>query len=163
MSNFTVPINYKRDVIMKYDNTRVDDIDYIEQKNKIVNEKNGEQEYTYDDIINPIFSPDTLIKQDFNIKDTNTIKTSEYDPYLNYLDEKGLSKGKPRVRYNIDYINIDSLNRTSESYNNPLKIYQLNNNSLDIINNTLRIHVGESVLNDFNITFDNIIPVLILS
>jgi hypothetical protein len=151
MSNFTVPINYKRDVIMQYDNTRVDDIDYIEQKNKIVNEKNGEQEYTYDDIINPIFSPDTLIKQDFNIKDTNTIKTSEFDPYLNYLDEKGLSKGKPQVRYNIDYINIDSLNRTSESYNNPLKIYQLNNNSLDIINNTLRIHVGESVLNDFNI------------
>jgi DNA-directed RNA polymerase subunit E'/Rpb7 len=105
MSNFDIPINYSRDVIMRHDNQLLDDSTYIEEKNKIVNEKREKKKTFYEDsIINPNFTPDEFIKQQTHIKETNKIETDEFHPYLNYLESKGLLNKNPQVRYNIDYI-----------------------------------------------------------
>jgi hypothetical protein len=163
MSNFDIPINYSRDVIMRHDNQLLDDSTYIEEKNKIVNEKREKKKTFYEDsIINPNFTPDEFIKQQTHIKETNKIETDEFHPYLNYLESKGLLNKNPQVRYNIDYINVDSANRNKEPYNIPKKLYQLDNNCLDITDNYLNIHINKTQISDFTIgdkiSLTNILP-----
>jgi hypothetical protein len=164
MANFDVPINYERDVIMKYDKNKISDEEYINNKNKLVNKKNNDtNNYTTDYIINPQFTPDTVIKNQFNVKKETTSHSEEFEPYLKYLEEKGLNNKNSQIRYNIDYINIDSLNRSIESYNSPSKIYNLDNNPLNIISNSLKINVGQNASKDFTvgdkISLTNIAPI----
>lgn len=163
MSNFDIPINYKRDVIMRYDNTRNDDNEYIEEKNKIAENKREQKNTLYiDNIINPDFTPDVFIRQQTNIKEINKIEKNDFDPYLNYLENKGLISTNAQVRYNIEYVNIDSTNRNKVPYNIATKLYQLDNNCLDIVDNYLNIQMSKSIINDFTvgdkISITNILP-----
>ncbi len=154
MSEFDRPINYERDVIMRYDKDLVDDEDYINQKNDILNKKIREEhnikleanEY------NPLFTPESLIQNQFNVSRPTFVKTEEFNPYLNFLKNKGLdNQDNIKVRYNIDYVNIDSLNRNKIPRNLPKITYDLTENPLSIVNNKLQIKLDEQQIKNISI------------
>ena len=109
MSEYDRPINYDRDVIMKYDRTQTDNENYINERANILNGKiNNEYNIKLDQTeYNPLFTPENLIYNHLNEKKENYIKTAEFDPYLNYLKNKGLQEDGVKVRYNVEYINVD--------------------------------------------------------
>lgn len=154
MSEYNRPINYERDVIMKYNKDLVNDEDYINQKNEILNNKIQEEhnikleanEY------NPLFTPESLIQNQFSASRPTFVKTEEFNPYLNFLKNKGLDKqDNIKVRYNVEYINIDSLNRNKIPRNLPKYTYDLVENPLTIINNKLQIKLDDQQIKNINI------------
>ncbi len=154
MSEFDRPINYDRDVIMRYNKDLVDDEDYINQKNEILNNKIKDEhniklegnEY------NPLFTPESLIQNQFNVSRPNFIKTQEFNPYLNFLKNKGLdNQDNIKVRYNVEYINIDSLNRNKIPRNLPKFTYDLTENPLSLVNNKLQIKLDDEQIKNVNI------------
>ena len=162
MSEFDKPINYKTDVKMNYDKSLADDIDYINFKNNLLhhqNNKNNEsnQNYDYEENehqINPLFSPQTLISDQFDYNKKNKIKQKDFDPYINYINNKGLNGQNIKVRYNIEYVNIDSRNRVTMPQNIISKSLKLTNNPLTISNNELLISLDSldsSILNTLNV------------
>ena len=153
MSTYDRPINYDRDVIMDYDRNLVDDNDYITERENILNNKlNKEHNIKIEgNNYNPLFTPEALIQNQFNKSRTNTIKTEEFDPYLNFLKKKGLNQENIKVRYNINYINIDSLNRNTIPVNLPLHIYDLDVNPLSIVNTKLQIKLSPNQIANVNV------------
>jgi hypothetical protein len=154
MSNYDRPINYERDVIMKYDKNLVDDEDYINQKNDILNKKINEEHNIKLEAndYNPLFTPDSLIQNQFNNSRPSYIKTEEFNPYLNFLKKKGLDdQNNIKVRYNVEYINIDSLNRNKIPRNLPKVTYDLVENPLSIVNNKLQIKLNEQQIKNISI------------
>lgn len=164
MSTYKHPIDYERDVIMKYDKNLVDNEDYINERTNILNNKLKEEfnikvennEY------NPLFTPDSLIDNQYNKSRENFISTEDFNPYLNYLKNKGLNNENVKIRYNIEYINIDSLNRNKIPKNIPLHLFDLDNNPLSIINTRLHIKLTDEQIKKVNvgdkISLTNIIP-----
>ena len=91
MAEFDKAINYGTDVIMNYDRNAVDDLEYINLKEKIINEKINNIDYEHDEqtrIINPLFEPNHFISEQINYGEKNKIKQIEFDPYINYLNQK---------------------------------------------------------------------------
>lgn len=153
MSIYKHPIDYERDVIMKYDKNLVDNEDYINEKTNILNNKLKEEFNikVENNDYNPLFVPESLIHNQFNKSRENYISTEEFNPYLNYLKNKGLKNENVKIRYNIEYINIDSLNRNKIPKNIPLHIFDLDNNPLSIINNKLEIKLNDIQIRKINI------------
>ena len=143
MSEFDKPINYNTDVKMDYDKSLADDIDYINFKDKLINEQNrnisNEYEYEENSGVNPLFSPQTEISNKIDYTKKNKIKLKDFDPYINFINNKGLNKQNTKIRYNVEYVNIDSINRTVMPQNIISKSYKLNINPLTISNNELLI------------------------
>jgi|LakMenEpi03Aug12_release.lakeMendotaPanAssembly.Ray.scaffolds.fasta_scaffold102165_2 hypothetical protein len=108
-------------------------------------------------IINPIYLPESII-QNINKNsnsDFNNESNEDYDPLLNYYNKKGLLYKNVNVRYNVEYIHIDSKDRKilpiltySNTYSlpeNPLQITHSSNDYQSIItvsfpNNLLNIN-----------------------
>lgn len=65
-----------------------------------------------------------------------------YDPYLGYLHEYGLI-GKNKSRYNVDYINIDSANRTKYTTATTKYTVKLDRDPLLFTGTTLRLYVPD--------------------
>jgi hypothetical protein len=154
MAEFDKAINYGTDVIMNYDKNAVDDLDYINLKEKIIKEKIHNTNYDYEEQtrnLNPLFEPNPFISEQIDYGEKNKIKQTEFDPYINFLNQKGLNGKDIKVRYNVEYVNIDSLNRNQLPYNITSNIYKLINNPLSIINNSLQIKINKSIINNFNI------------
>ncbi len=152
MSEFNKPINYRNDFKMNYDKSFADDIDYINFKTNLLNKENNTYEYEENEHqINPLFTPQTLISDQFDYNKKNKIKQKEFDPYINFIDNRGLNGQNVKVRYNIEYVNIDSKNRTIMPQNIILKSYKLTNNPLTISNNELQISLDQSIINTLNI------------
>ena len=153
MSEYDRPINYDRDVIMKYDRSQTDNENYINQRANILDSKiNNEYNIKLDNTeYNPLFTPENLIYNHLNEKKENYIKTAEFDPYLNYLKNKGLQEDGIKVRYNVEYINVDSLNRNKIPRNLPLYTYNLIENPLSIVYNKLQIKLDSEQLSKINI------------
>jgi len=151
MSLFDKPISYEQDVIMKYDKSLVDNEEYINQRERILRKDIDEElreENNYDikkTQYNPLFMPDALIHHDIDTDKTYNINSTDYEPYLHWLHNKGLAK-KVKVRYDIDYINIDSMNRNQIPKNIPKMLINLDKNPLTIYNYDLRIKVPEIII-----------------
>jgi hypothetical protein len=156
MADFDKAINYRTDVIMNYNRNEVDDLDYINLKEKIIKENlNQNNQYNkYEEntrVYNPLFSPNTFINQQTNYSEINKIDKKEFDPYLNFLNNRGLNGNNIKVRYNVEYINIDSVNRNIIPYNITPNIYKLNINPLSIINDKLNIKIDSNIINTLNV------------
>jgi hypothetical protein len=151
MSIFDKPISYERDVIMKYDKNNVDDEEYINQRENIlkkdINEELNEKN-NYNIIqnkYNPLFMPDAIIHHNIDTDKTYNINSTEYEPYLHWLHNKGLEKNV-KIRYSIDNVNIDSLNRNQIPKNIQKILINLEKNPLTIYNYDLKIKVPENII-----------------
>lgn len=153
MSEYDKPIDFDKDVIMKYDRNLVDDEKYINDRSNISNNRiNNEYNINSDqEEYNPLFTPENLIYNHLNEKKQNYKKTEEFDPYLNYLKNKGLNDTNVKVRYNVEYVNIDSLNRNKIPRNLPLYTYDLIENPLSIVNNKLQIKLSSDQISKISI------------
>lgn len=153
MAIYNRPINSDKDVIMRYDKNLIDDTDYIDQRTQISNNSlnNNVDMHIENNEYNPLFTPDILIRNQVNQSKKNNIKTREYDPYLDFLESKCLDNKNLKIRYNIEYVNIDSYNRNKIPVNIPLYLFDLENNPLSIINNELRIKLSEDQINKINV------------
>lgn len=73
-----------------------------------------------------------------------------YDPYLGYLHEYGLI-GKNKSRYNVDYINIDSANRTKYTTATTKCTIKLDRDPFLFIGSSLRIYLPDNDCNCINL------------
>ena len=120
MSNFNRPINFNRDIVTDYDINNVDKLSYVNEKERLLKNKFKSDDYNFTEVktpINPLFVPNALITNQLNYNAVNQINQREYDPLLHYLNEKGLYDKNTKIRYNVDYVNIDSANRSKTSRN----------------------------------------------
>ncbi len=151
MSLFDKPINYHRDVVMKYDRNLINDQNYINEREEIlkdnyIHNKNHEKDYDIKKTqYNPTFNPDSLIYETINKEEKYKIDTTNYEPFINYLNEKGLDQ-KVKVRYDIDYINIDSMNRVQIPKNISKYLVNLDTDPLTIHNYELKIKVPSNII-----------------
>ena len=112
--------------------------DYINSQKQIIQDNYNDLKFgevtNQQHIINPTYLPESII-QSIN-KNSNNINynddNKEYNPLLNYYNKKGLLYKNVNVRYNVEYVHIDSKDRKilptliySNTYNlhtNPLSI-----------------------------------------
>jgi len=115
--------------------------DYINSQKQIIQDNYNDLKFgevtNHQHIINPTYLPPSII-QSIN-KNSNNINyneyiddNKEYDPLLNFYNKKGLIYKNVNVRYNVEYVHIDSKDRKilptlicSNTYNlqtNPLSI-----------------------------------------
>ena len=82
---------------------------------------------------NPSFNPNAIIDNQMRTDNTNSrIESTRYDPYLDFLFKNGLIKKDNNVRYNVNYINIDSGARESKPVAETEFMINLENNPLRI-------------------------------
>ena len=154
-----VPDDYNRKFVLPYESNTIIDDNLINATNEISEIQNKYLYNTEQDIIgkprvryNPLFSPADLIDhaihverykdKDGNIIEGLTKKEKSYDPYLNFLKEKGLIDDSSELRYKLEYINIDSGNRKKEPFNIFNKYYELSSLNFRILNNVFRIKIN---------------------
>jgi len=110
-----------------------------------------------------IYDKSITIKDDVkinyeNIKTNNLDEKYEFkqiqeDPYLQYIENKGLTEHNTKVIYKTEYINIDSRDRNKIPKIFSKKVYQLNSDPFIIngdelkikLNNTQDINVGDKI------------------
>jgi hypothetical protein len=153
MSTRYTPMNYKSKFILPYrtenniNNELVENIkDIIDFKKSEINssEITGNPTVPY----NPIYEPNNLIKYSVELAGINQrhkanteITDKSYDPYKAYLLENGLSNDSSEIRYNVEYINIDSRHRNKSPSNVISNTINLEKTSLSIISNNLIINI----------------------
>lgn len=121
-------------------------IEYIQQQSKNIKDKYNKMYFDKpinknDNINNPIYKQHSLINNSVNNITEKNDKTTKYDPYYNFLHKKGLISDNTKVKYNVNYINIDSTNRKKTPSTISDTTDELSNNSLTIINNILKITI----------------------
>jgi hypothetical protein len=168
MSNFNRPVNFNRDIVTDYDKNNVDKLSYVNEKERLLKNKFKSDDYDFTEVktpINPLFVPNALITNQLNYNAINQINPKEYDPLLHYLNEKGLYDKNTKVRYYVDYVNIDSANRSTIPRNIIAQTIKSSPNALSIIKNSLNIKVGSDQINLFNqgdkITIQNLDPTIV--
>ena len=155
MSTRDVPMNYRSKFILPYRTDNEITPELVDETQNIIDFKKSEIESSQ--IIgtptvpyNPIFEPNNLIqyavdRAGIKQKNENTnIKYNKYDPYKAYLIENGLINDSSELRYNIEYINIDSSHRIKSPSNVILNSYNLEKTSMSISANNLIINVVDS-------------------
>ena len=165
MSNFNRPVNFNRDIITEFDKSQIDKKSYVNDKERFLKNKFKSDDYNFNEVktpINPLFVPNALITNQLNYNSVNQINQKEYDPLLHYLNEKGLYDKNTKIRYNVDYVNIDSRNRLQTSKNIIKTNINTSQNSLNIYRNNLNIQLNSSQITFFNvgdkITINNLNP-----
>jgi hypothetical protein len=157
MSNFNRPYNYERDLTTKYNKNKQNeqnDSDYIDRKIDFHRNKFKNDEYNFKENkipLNPIYNPSALISNQIDFNQENIINQKEYDPFLHYLNEKGLYDKNTKIRYNVDYVVIDSTYRNKISNNIVNNYNKLKNNSLSIKKNMIYIKIEPSEIQNYNI------------
>jgi hypothetical protein len=153
-----VPDDYDRKFVLPYDRNNIIDEDLINATNEI---SNIQQKYIYseEDLViskptvryNPLFSPSDLIDHAIHIerykspdenKSEHEKKEKLFDPYLNFLKEKGLINDSSELRYKLEYVNIDSGNRKKEPYNIFKDYFELSSLNFKILDNKFIIKVS---------------------
>lgn len=154
MSNYNRPYNHARDLITKFNKNNQEKTEYIDEKINIHTEKFKNDNYNfkeYKNVLNPVFDPNALIGNQIDFNQQNMINQKEYDPFLHYLNEKGLYDKNTKVRYNIDYVVIDSSFRNKVPSNIVNNYYKLKSNSLSIKKNMLYINIDPYEIPNYNI------------
>jgi hypothetical protein len=150
MSTRNIPNEYNKNFILQYNkNTDIDE-KLINTTKEIIDIKDGKGVKQYDNpkvLYNPLYSPSDLI--DYGIQSTysnkmdNCLINDKFDPYLNYLKETGLNNDSSMVKYNVEYINIDSSHRVKEPYNIIEKNFNLEPNPFNFNQNFLEISISD--------------------
>ena len=154
MSNFNRPINFTRDIIGKYDKKVLENNDRIQQIIDFNKNKFDSDNYDFKEVktsLNPVFDPSALVGNQIDFGNQNIINKKEYDPFLHYLNEKGLYDKNTKIRYNVDYVIIDSSMRNKNSENIINFSSKLPNNSLSIKRNMLYINIDNNLISNFNV------------
>jgi len=154
MSNFNRPINFTRDIIGNYNKDNNENINSIEQSIDFNKNKFTSDNYNFKEVktpLNPVFDPNALISNQIDFDKQNIINQKEYDPFLHYLNEKGLYDKNTKIRYNVDYVVIDSSMRIKTSENIIPVFSKLPNNSLSIKRNMLYINIDNNLINNYNV------------
>lgn len=156
MSTRDTPMNYRSKFILPYKTENEINQKLIDETKNIIDFKKseinnsqiiGESVNSY----NPVYEPNKLIQYAIkqnqkNDDSTNKIKEREYDPYKAYLVENGLINSTSEIRYNVEYINIDSRHRNKSPSNVILNTYNLDKTSFSIVSNQLIISVQDATL-----------------
>ena len=153
MSTRNIPNKYNNYFALPYQsNTDIDD-ELVNQTKEImdIKKENISQMGTPHVNYNPLYSPADLIdygiqKNYSNRLDDCKINGDKFDPYVNYLKEAGLNNDSSTVRYNVEYVNIDSSHRKKDPYNIIDKSFDLDNNPLSIRGNYLFIKINDESL-----------------
>lgn len=154
MSNYNRPYNHERDLITKFNKNNHNESDYVNEKINIHTEKFKNDNYNfkeYKNVLNPVFDPNALIGNQIDFNQQNMINQKEYDPFLHYLNEKGLYDKNTKVRYNIDYVVIDSSFRNKIPNNIVNNYNKLKSNSLSIKKNMLYVNIEPSEIQNYNV------------
>jgi len=154
MSDYNRPYNSEKDLITKYNKNDIDDTNYVNDKINLHKNKFKTDIYDfkeYKTILNPVFDPSALIGDQIDYNQKNTINQKEYDPFLHYLNEKGLYDKNTQNRYNVDYVVIDSSFRKKVPNNIVNNYCKIKNNSLSIKKNMLYISIEPSEILNYNI------------
>jgi hypothetical protein len=153
-----VPMNYRSKFILPYRTENEINDELVNETKDIINFKKSEINSA--SIVghptvpyNPIYEPSNLIQyavdrmalnnNDKNSENNKSIN-KEYDPYKAYLVENGLINDSSELRYNVEYINIDSKHRNKSPSNVILNTYNLDKTSLSIVENYLLINVSDA-------------------
>lgn len=94
---------------------------------------------------NPTFITNSLYSNTINQEDKYKIDTTKYEPIIHYLNEKGLEQ-KVKIRYDVDYINIDSMNRVQIPKNISKYFVNLDPDPLTIHNYELKIKAPINII-----------------
>jgi hypothetical protein len=153
MSTRNIPNKYNNYFAIPYQSNIDIDDNLVNQTKELVDIKkdNVSQMGTPHVNYNPLYSPADLV--DYGVQrnysnrlNGNIINDNKFDPYLNYLKEAGLSNDSSSVRYNVEYINIDSSHRKKDPYNIIDKSFDLVENPLTIVGNHLFIKLKDDSL-----------------
>lgn len=151
-----VPMNYRSKFILPYRTENDINEELVNETKDIIDFKKSE--INSSQIIgtptvpyNPIYEPTNLIQYAVeragitkkNNENANE-KEKQYDPYKAYLIENGLSNDSSEIRYNVEYINIDSRHRNKSPSNVILNTYNLDKTSMSISANNFIINVTDS-------------------
>ena len=151
-----VPMNYRSKFILPYRTENDINEELVDETKNIIDFKKSE--INSSQIIgtptvpyNPIYEPTNLIqyaveRAGITKKNNSNINEMEkqYDPYKAYLIENGLINDSSELRYNVEYINIDSKHRNKSPSNVILNTYNLDKTSMSIIANNFIINVSDS-------------------
>ena len=159
MSNNTrntrdTPMNYRSKFILPYRTENNIDDELIDNTKDIIDFKKSE--INSSEIVgnpsvpfNPVYEPNNLIQyavERAGIKQNNKSESKEkaYDPYKAYLLENGLTNDSSEIRYNVEYINIDSRHRNKSPSNVILNTINLDKTSMSISSNNLIINISDA-------------------
>jgi hypothetical protein len=155
-----VPMNYRSKFILPYRTENDINEELVNETKDIIDFKKSE--INSSQIIgtptvpyNPIYEPTNLIqyavdragitkKNNENVIENITEKDKQYDPYKAYLVENGLINDSSEIRYNVEYINIDSRHRNKSPSNVILNVYNIDKTSMSISANNLIINLTDS-------------------
>jgi len=154
MSSINVPINYDRTIFANY-NPNANISEYSAQNSKLSSQHISLQESQSQNNTtrpyNPLYSPTDIIdnyvshKQIFNPTQSqlkNKSTKSRIDPYFEYLNNNGLSDTNSELRYNVQYVHIDSAYRKKDPYNIIGQSFLLGANPLSLNSNLLSISIN---------------------
>jgi hypothetical protein len=133
------PLYYLENVNVA-DNTAPNN-DYLENQLRVLNNNNNrlpsKKNKPARNIFNDIYKKDTvsLIANQTNPLDNNAMD-NRYNPYHGFLHDRGLLNTDANIRYNINYLNIDSLYRNKISYIDKGQTYFLQKDPLTFIKNS---------------------------
>jgi hypothetical protein len=157
MSSQNVPINYDKTIFANY-NANANVSEYTEQNSKLsdrhINSQQMMMQNNTKNVYNPLYNPTDIIdnyvehRQTLNQTKTNSGKSNKsdkqtkIDPYFEYLQINGLVDTNSELRYNVQYVHIDSAYRNRNPYNIIGKSFLLDSNPLSLNGNLLTISIN---------------------
>jgi hypothetical protein len=164
MSSQNVPLDYDKTIFANY-NINADVSEYSEQNKKVSSQHMTSQQLLMQNntknIYNPLYNPtdiidnyvnhrqhipdnqnNNLIQTTKNSKSTKSTKPTKIDPYFEYLQLNGLFDTSSELRYNVQYVHIDSAYRKKDPYNIIDKTFLLGHNPLSLNANLLTISIN---------------------
>ena len=150
MSTRNIPNEYNRSFILPYKSNNDISSELVNSTKEIIDIKDGKNIKQFDNpsvSYNPLYSPSDLIDYGIQTNYSNRLDdckiNNKFDPYLNYLKENGLNNDSSMVKYNVEYINIDSSHRKKEPYNIIDKSFDLSIDPFSFNQNYLEINITD--------------------
>lgn len=153
MSTRNIPNEYNKSIILPYKTNNDISSELINTTKEIMDTKNKKELKRFDKpsiSYNPLYSAPDLIDHGINKKFSNNLNDykpdNKFNPYLNFLQENGLDNDSSIVKYNVNYINIDSSHRKKDPYNIIEKSFNLSINPFSFNKNYLEINILDEKL-----------------
>ena len=150
MSKRNIPNQYNKSFILPYKSNNDISSELVNATKEIIDIKdsNGLKQFDNPSVsYNPLYSPSDLVDYGIQTNYSNRIDdckiNNKFDPYLNYLKENGLNNDSSMVKYNVEYINIDSSHRKKEPYNIIDKSFDLSLDPFSFNQNYLEINITD--------------------
>lgn len=151
MSTKYIPNEYNKNFIIPYSLNNDISSELVNNTKEIIN-VNGNGNLKRSDnpsvLYNPLYSPPDLIDYGIHKNQSNNLDNTKinnnYDPYLQYLRDNGLNNDSSVVKYNVEYINIDSSHRKKEPFNVIDKTFDLGKDPFSFNENFLEINISHN-------------------